>query len=662
MHLRKARHNGLASHRGARQISGRYPVEAAVASPQPMPESSSSSRDRAVFLSYAREDTDAARRIADALKAFGVEVWFDQAELRGGDEWDAKLRRQIRECSLFLPLVSQQTQARPEGYFRREWKLGAERTHDMAAGVAFIVPVVIDDTREADALVPDEFMRYQWTRLVHGVPSPHFVEQIKRLLEAPRRSPAAAQPAPVVAGAPGADRRNSGRALWAAVGIGVALLGAVAYVVLSGPKAAGSTGKPIATPTPAAGASSSTLAPHEKSIAVLPFANLSDDKENTAFFAEGMHEDILTNLANIPELRVISRTSVMEYRETQKKIPQIARELGVSYILEGSVRRAGNQVRITGQLIRATKDEHLWAKSYDRELTPKEMFAIQAALSTEIARALRAVLSPETKKLLERRPTENLAAYDLYLKARQLRNDRKDFAPQETFLQAAVGLDPAFAAAWAQLGTVHAHMYRRGLDGTERRLAQAKAAIDTAVRLAPDLPEVAYELGQYYYYALRDLKGAMEHFERLARTLPNSADVIFMIGGIYRSTGRWAEALVALRKSVELEPGNFYAATRLTHLLEGGRRYGEAKAEWHRVAAQFPDRLDGPFYAAMNSFWSSGSPSEVDAFFARLTAEQAESAEASFFKQFWARKTGNLDENVRWGKNRDWSRGSTRRS
>ena len=157
----------------------------------------------------------------------------------------------------------------------------------------------------------------------------------------------------------------------------------------------------------------------QKSIAVLPFENMSDDKENTAFFADGMHEDILTNLANIRDLRVISRTSVMNYRGTKKKIPEIARELGVTYILEGSVRRAGSTVRITGQLIRAANDEHLWAKSYDRELTPKEVFSIQAALATEIAGALQAVISPETKKILDRLPTETLAAYDLYLKPRK---------------------------------------------------------------------------------------------------------------------------------------------------------------------------------------------------------------------------------------------------
>ncbi|MDB6127690.1 MAG: invasion protein regulator, partial [Verrucomicrobia bacterium] len=124
-----------------------------------------------VFLSYAREDSDAARRIADALRAFGIEVWFDQSELRGGDAWDAKIKRQIRECALFVPIVSAHTQARGEGYFRREWKLAVERTHDMAAGVPFLMPIVIDDTLESEALVPDEVMRVQWTRLPHGVPT-----------------------------------------------------------------------------------------------------------------------------------------------------------------------------------------------------------------------------------------------------------------------------------------------------------------------------------------------------------------------------------------------------------------------------------------------------------------------------------------------------------
>src|SRR5882724_2211813 len=184
----------------------------------------------AVFLSYAREDTDAARRIAEALRAFGVEAWFDQSELRGGDTWDAKIRGQIRACTLFLPIVSARTQSRAEGYFRREWKLAVERTHDIAAGVAFIVPVVIDDTPESEAAVPDEFMRVQWTRLVHGVPTPQFVEQIKRLLESPRKASADTRPAFPVAAPAAAPVPES--AAVAKRGFPLGIVGALGCVVL----------------------------------------------------------------------------------------------------------------------------------------------------------------------------------------------------------------------------------------------------------------------------------------------------------------------------------------------------------------------------------------------------------------------------------------------
>src|SRR5688572_19097174 len=138
--------------------------------------------NKAVFISYAREDVEAARRIAEALRSFGLTVWFDQNELRGGEAWDTALRTQIRTCTLFMPVISAATQARSEGYFRREWKLAVERTHDMAAGTPFLVPVAIDTTAESRAIVPDEFMRVQWTRLPDGLPSPQFIDQVRRLL------------------------------------------------------------------------------------------------------------------------------------------------------------------------------------------------------------------------------------------------------------------------------------------------------------------------------------------------------------------------------------------------------------------------------------------------------------------------------------------------
>ena len=149
-------------------------------------ETSPGSAGGAVFVSYARENADAARRIVDALRGCGVEVWFDQSELRGGDAWDQKIRRQIKDCTLFLPVISAHTQVRGEGYFRLEWKLAAERTHLMAEGVPFLAPVVMDDTPDSAAAVPVEFLRVQWTRLPGGALTPQFAEQIKRLLAAPK--------------------------------------------------------------------------------------------------------------------------------------------------------------------------------------------------------------------------------------------------------------------------------------------------------------------------------------------------------------------------------------------------------------------------------------------------------------------------------------------
>src|SRR6478735_4688285 len=174
-----------------------------------------SDSSKAVFLSYAREDAEAARRVAEALRAFGLEVWFDQNELRGGDSWDQKIRTQIRECALFVPIISATTQARAEGYFRREWKLAVDRTNDMAAGRTFLLPLVIDDTREDEALVPDEFMRVQWTRLAAGRPSPEFVGHVRTIIEAPlrpvarsRATPAASSPAQPSAANPPARRAS----------------------------------------------------------------------------------------------------------------------------------------------------------------------------------------------------------------------------------------------------------------------------------------------------------------------------------------------------------------------------------------------------------------------------------------------------------------------
>ena len=611
-----------------------------------------------VFVSYAREDTDAARRIAEALRSHGVEVWFDQNELRGGDAWDGKIRKQINDCALFLPIVSQRTQERTKGYFRLEWKLAVEQMHLMLEGVPYLAPVVIDDTPESGAAVPPEFMKVQWTRLPGALPSPQFVEQIKRLLEAPRKATPGTRPAAVApAASTSAAPRSSGSAKWVIAALSAAVLALVSYVVLRPsakdptPAAKSVAVAPAVAPVFAAPVPAATTLPslaNDKSIAVLPFDNLSEDKDASAFFADGMHEDILTNLANIPELRVVSRTSVMEYRHTTKKIPQIARELGVAYILEGSVRRSGNQVRITGQLIRAANDEHLWAKSYDRELTPKEIFAIQAALSTEIAGALKAAISPETKKLLERRPTENLAAYELYLKARALnRVVSANLEKRSNFLKEALALDPNFAEAWGELAVVHASHVFQMFDLTPERLAQADAAIKHAVSLSPDNPEIIFLLGRYASLGYRDYPRATALFEKIIRLQPNNAEWIAQLGFIQPRQGRWLESLTNIRRALELDPRNLGMMRNIVGALISGRRWTEAMALSRKFFETDPSyELEGGNVnsSARVEFLATGSTKQGDAWLAQLSPAQLASPPIMAWRKRWSGLKGDYAE------------------
>ena len=618
---------------------------------------------RAVFLSYAREDADQARRIAEAMRAFGVEVWFDQNELRGGDAWDTKIRTQIKTCALFVPLVSQRTEERAEGYFRREWKLAIDRTHDMAGSKAFIVPVVIDETREADASVPEEFMRYQWTRLPNGDPTPEFVMQVKRLLEASKKA-ARSRSRETLAGSgespkgqtltssatqtvPQSVGRRVPAAAWA-TGIAVLAVGvAVFFALRPGAKvtpAEPNAGAGTRPPTPEKPVAVTPAAPaiNEKSLAVLPFSNMSEEKDS-GFFSDGIHEDILTNLALIRELHVVSRTSVMQYRGTTKTIRQIAQELGVAYVLEGSVRRAGNKVRVTGQLIRAATDEHVWAKNYDRDLT--DIFSIQSALATEIAGALQTALSPQEKQLLDRRPTDNLIAYDAYVKARQLRQNNGVLADQlqaEALLKQAVQLDPKFAVAWAELGAHHAQRYFNEIDHTPARLEQAKVAIETAVHFAPDAPEVIEKLGDYYYYGYRDYTRATEQYQRLAILRPNDAGVAGSLGLIHRRQGRFVQALEELRHAVQLEPGNLRFVRTLGDLTLALCLYEEAAAVQQRMVALTGGNINDVAQATSIPFLARGSTREAEEVIANLTPEQRRDPQVIALLKNFALVTGDF--------------------
>ncbi|HEY0864380.1 MAG TPA: TIR domain-containing protein [Lacunisphaera sp.] len=613
-----------------------------------------------VFLSYAREDTNAARRIAEAMRAFGVDAWFDQSELRGGEAWDAKIRKQIRECALFMPIISAATQARGEGYFRREWKMAVERTHDMAASRVFVVPVVIDDTPEAGAEAPEEFMRVQWTRLQDGAPTPEFIAQVKRLLETPRKpslKPDLPRPptlppefrqaarAKAEGAAPATKKSTPGAALWISLGVIVAAVAAV-FFVTSRKEPKEEAARPAAAPAPVAAPSAPAPRPADKSIAVLPFTNMSEDKDN-AFFADGVHEDVLTNLALIRELRVVSRTTVQSYRGTAKPMKQIASELGVTYILEGSVRRVGNKVRVTGQLIHAATDEHVWAQTYDRDLT--DIFTIQSELSQQIAGALKAALSPEEKIFIARRPTTVSAAYDEYLKGRTTRNrsptgSKAALTSAEQSFQQAVTLDPDFAAAWGELAVVHALRIFWGHDVSPARRARGEEAIARAVRLAPEAPEVIRLAGTYAYYAHRDYAKATENYEKVLRLQPNDPTGYMSLGLIQRRQGRWAESIVNLRKAVELDPANVTYVRNLLSSARYGRRWDEARAMQQRLVALLPGQLREQWFLAQLDWEQTGSTKTVDQLLAAMPAADRDSELGRFIRGAWALNRDDYEE------------------
>jgi len=600
---------------------------------------------KAVFLSYAREDADAARRIGDALRSQGIEVWFDQSELRGGDAWDAKIRKQIKECALFLPIISNLTQERGEGYFRLEWKLAVERTHLMAEGMTFLAPVVIDDTPEGGALVPAEFMKVQWTRLPGALPTLQFVEHIKHLLKSPGKTTLEAgrpRPAPrdeVVASPAKVGRRVPAAAWLLALAVIVIALAMIWWRKPGTEPNAGAGTRPPTVETPAASRIDA------KSIAVLPFANMSEDKEANAFFADGVHEDLLTSLSFVRDLHVVSRTSVMQYRNTLKPISQIASELKVAYVLEGSVRRAGNKVRVTGQLIRAATDEHVWANSYDRDLS--DVFAIQSELAKSIAGALQSVLSPATKALLERRPTENAAAYDAYLRARRLLDSGvfADAQDQVVLLRRAVELDPGFAVAWATLASRESFVYFKK-EQTPAQLARAKAAMDRAVSLAPDDPAVIESLGDYYYYGHRDYARASEQYLKLAQMRPNAAEVYMSLGNIQRRQGHLAEALPNYRRSAELDPQNLSYVSNVFYSLAGCRLFPEAEARARRFVAENPGHLSGLATMAQVVLAAHGSD-EGAKILAALEVPSQDRPEHRYVRLLVARESANWAEAIR---------------
>jgi TolB-like protein/Tfp pilus assembly protein PilF len=313
----------------------------------------------------------------------------------------------------------------------------------------------------------------------------------------------------------------------------------------------------------------------DKSIAVLPFENLSDEKEN-AYFADGIQDDVLTNLSKISDLRVISRTSVMQYRDRPTKLTEIGKALGVSNILEGSVRRSGNQVRVNVQLIDANTDEHVWAKNYDGDVT--DVFAIQTDLAQKIANELRAKLSPSEKERMERKPTENGEAYQAFVDAHNLSCAMEDLTKlkqSEQLYQRATDLDPKFALALARYSQLESWMLRTH-EGTSEHRDKARSLAERALQLQPDLPEAHLALGFSYYYGDNNYEAALKEFEIAQRGLPNESEVYLAIGAIQRRQGKWAESTANLEKAASLNPKDTWPLHNLALNYQRQRNFDAA--------------------------------------------------------------------------------------
>ena len=376
--------------------------------------------------------------------------------------------------------------------------------------------------------------------------------------------------------------------------IGVLVL-AVAYLLFD--KFGGEGDEPAAVAQEAPAGITETPAnllpsPDDLSIAVLPFEHRSAQEEDL-YFTDGIHDDLLTQLAKFDDMKVISRTSVMVYRGSGKQIPEIAAELGVSKILEGGVQRAGNRIRINAQLIDVTTDEHLWAETFDREMTVENIFDIQSEITRQIVSAIRGELSPEEAEALDLPPTANLAAYEAFQRGNAHLNEPEynisKFQAGERWFQQAVDMDPEFAEAWAMLVVTHGQAFWMGYDASAERAAAAKAALEAAERLNPESPMVIAVRGDYLYRIKSDFRGAEPYFAEAARLLPGEPELLNTLAIAERRIGKFDDAVRHLRMAIDLAPTAAWYKANLLGTLVQLRQYDEAERLANQWMDQHPD-------------------------------------------------------------------------
>jgi TolB-like protein/predicted Zn-dependent protease len=330
----------------------------------------------------------------------------------------------------------------------------------------------------------------------------------------------------------------------------------------------------------------------DKSVAVLPFQNLSSDPEN-AYFADGIQEEVLTRLAKIGDLKVISRASTQQYQSEPGNLAEIAKQLGVANILEGSVQKAGNQVRVNVHLVNVQTGSQLWAETYDRKLS--DIFAVESEIARGIAESLQATLTGGEEQALAANPTNNPEAYDAYLRglAFEARSNYSSDALFEAinFYDLAVRLDPNFALAWARLSGAHALLYSNRRDTTTARRDAAKGALENAQKLQPNAPETLLFTGYYQYWVLRDYELAKATFGRVSRVLPGNSEVLYALAAIARSQGHWDESVAYWERGLALNPRNSALLTEVAFTYAALRQFPTAEKLYDRALDILPNEV-----------------------------------------------------------------------
>jgi TolB-like protein/Tfp pilus assembly protein PilF len=516
----------------------------------------------AVFLSYASQDAEAAARICSSLRAAGIKVWFDQSELRGGDAWDQRIRREIHDCELFIPIISVNTASRREGYFRLEWDLADQRTHRLARNRAFILPVCLDATPNRGADVPESFQHVQWTRLSDGQTPPEFVRHIKQLLsgnEVPMTLPAAGA------------RPSRSRVAWLTVAIAAAAL--AAYCLID---------KPWISRLPTA----ATLAPPARSIAVLPFVNMSGD-QTQEYFSDGVSEDLIVALSQFPGLKVIGHTSSFQFRDSKEDSRNIGAKLGVAHLLEGSVRRSGDTVRVSAQLINTADGSAQWSERYDRPY--KEIFALQDEITRAVATALRTKLMPgeHAATQSDKPPSGSVEAYNALLQGRFYfsRITEADMRKAIEYYTQATELDPNYALAWSWVSRAWSNMSADFLQGAaaQSAYAKARAAADRALTLSPDLAFAHLARADVLEFADFDWRGAETEYRQALALAPNDAPAQFGLGQLLATLGDADQAIELTRKALATEPLRANVHNWLSSYYLGINRLDEAEQAIRRA-------------------------------------------------------------------------------